>query len=138
MELLRHGVREYILKPVEREKITAILKTLEEEYEQKRKQAQADHQIGKNQIRYLLMNENPDDKEVQLLEQKYEERFFPGGYQVCVAGKGFQPPFLRGKAHGIARTRCIWMNLGTEMYAFVRLIWHGSCRRMNCGRNAPV
>ena len=90
VELLRHGVREYILKPVEREKITAILKTLEEEYEQKRKQAQADHQIGKNQIRYLLMNENPDDKEVQLLEQKYEERFFPGGYQVCVAGKGFQ------------------------------------------------
>lgn len=39
VELLRHGVREYILKPVEREKITAILKTLEEEYEQKRKQA---------------------------------------------------------------------------------------------------
>ena len=36
VELLRHGVREYILKPVEREKITAILKTLEEEYEQKK------------------------------------------------------------------------------------------------------
>lgn len=89
VELLRNGVREYILKPVEREKITAILKTLEAEYQQKQQQTRADLQIGRNQIRYLLMNDNPADEEVMLLEQKYEDHFFAAGYQVCVAGKGF-------------------------------------------------
>lgn len=89
VELLRHGVREYILKPVEREKITAILQILEEEYEQKMKQNETDHRIGKNQIRYLLMNDNPDDEELQFLEDKYEDHFFTAGYQICVASKRF-------------------------------------------------
>ena len=89
VELLRHGVREYILKPVEREKITAILKTLEAEYEETQKKARADQQIGRSQIRYILTSHEADDKEVQLLEQKYEEHFFTEGYQISMAGKGF-------------------------------------------------
>lgn len=90
VELLRYGVREYILKPVEREKITAILQTLEEEYNERQQQVRQEQQIGRNQIRYLLMNDDPSDKEVQLLESKYEDYFFTSGYQICVAGKGFE------------------------------------------------
>lgn len=89
VELLRYGVREYILKPVEREKITAILQTLEEEYEQQQKQERVDERTGRRQILYVLMSEEPDEKELQLMEHQYEDHFLQSGYRICVASKGF-------------------------------------------------
>ena len=103
VELLRHGVREYILKPVEREKprsptFRRLKRRMPQRYSCWNRNTRSD--FSRAVIRYVLP--------VKVFRWKN------------------------------ARTRCIWMNLGTEMYAFVRLIWHGSCRRMNCGRNAPV
>lgn len=89
VEMLRNGVREYILKPVERQKITEILEKLEEELLQKQKQKRTERRIDRNQIRLLLSTDMEAGDELALLEEKYGEDFFPDGYQVCIAGKGF-------------------------------------------------
>ena len=47
VEMLRNGVREYILKPVERQKITSIMQKLEEEIVSRQKIRQAEQVIGK-------------------------------------------------------------------------------------------
>lgn len=89
VEMLRNGVREYILKPVERQKIAEILQKLEEEFRQKEKRERTDRRIGSNQIRLLLESETTTEQELSLLEERYEDAFFPDGYQVCIAGRGF-------------------------------------------------
>lgn len=89
VEMLRNGVREYILKPVERQKITEILEKLEDEFQRERKQRQTEQRIDWNQIRLLLSSESTGEDELALLEEKYGDAFFPEGYRVCIAGKGF-------------------------------------------------
>ena len=54
VEMLRRGVREYILKPVEREKITEILETLEKELKNRNKKRRLDESMEKNQLFLLL------------------------------------------------------------------------------------
>lgn len=89
VEMLRNGVREYILKPVERQKITEILRKLDKELESRNIQSRTELQFGKHQIRLLLASDEPVQEELMLLEEKYGQKFFPEGYCVCVAGKGF-------------------------------------------------
>lgn len=87
VEMLRNGVREYILKPVEREKITGILRKFEEEFESRKKKSITDRQIGHQQIKYLLLKKDVPSGEMELLAEKYESQFFREGYIVCVFGK---------------------------------------------------
>lgn len=89
VEMMRGGVREYILKPVERQRIAEVMQKLDQEIADRERQSSTDLRIGQNQLKLLLASETPAEEELKLLEQKYEERFFPEGYQVCVAGKGF-------------------------------------------------
>lgn len=90
VEMLRNGVMEYILKPVERQKITQILIKLEKEIESKNHKTMTELRIGKKQIKYLLANEETSEEEISLLVEKYEEQFFQNGYRLCVAGKDFR------------------------------------------------
>ena len=89
VEMLRNGVREYILKPVERQKITSIMQKLEEEIVSRQKIRQAEQVIGKSQLRHLLLDENPKPEEIESLSQKFGETFFPQGYRICVVGGSF-------------------------------------------------
>ena len=90
VEMLRNGVREYILKPVERQKITSIMQKLEEEITDRRKIRQAEQVIGKSQLRHLLSDEMPKPEEIESLSQKFGETFFPQGYRICVSGGSFE------------------------------------------------
>ncbi len=87
VEMLRNGVREYILKPVEREKITEIMRKLDAELQQKIEKYSTEKQLGIVQIKHLLGEEEPSEEELELLSGKYENVFFPQGYVVCVLGK---------------------------------------------------
>lgn len=90
VEMLRNGVMEYILKPVERQKITQILTKLEHEIKSKNHKAMTEMRISKKQIKYLLTNEETSEEEISLLLDKYEAQFFKNGYRLCVAGKDFR------------------------------------------------
>ncbi|MCF0185760.1 MAG: response regulator [Bacteroidaceae bacterium] len=86
VEMLRNGVREYILKPVERQKIAEILAKADEELTEKNKRVSTDLQIGIAQIKHIMSDVVSDD-ELSLLESKYAKDFFTEGYYVVVSPK---------------------------------------------------
>lgn len=83
VQMMRMGVREYILKPIEREQVTAILKKFEEELEEKRQGAQQAMEIGCQQLKYLILNENITQKEIQSVTQRFEKQLLNQEYMVC-------------------------------------------------------
>lgn len=90
VEMLRNGVREYILKPVERDKIVEIMVKLEAEYQERSSQSSLEKQLGKTQIRHFL-EDGITEEELELLIKKYEAEFIDGEYVICVAGKDLEP-----------------------------------------------
>lgn len=83
VEMLRGGVREYILKPVERQKIADILKKLNEEIEQEQEKRKEKKRLGYQQMKHLMLLEHTTDEEIHTLERQYEKEFYEGGYVVC-------------------------------------------------------
>ncbi len=83
VEMLRSGVREYLLKPVEREKITAILQMLQGELSDKAEKEQGSRFIGFQQLKYLMLNDNITAAETETLVKQYSTSFFQEDYVVC-------------------------------------------------------
>lgn len=83
VEMLRNGVREYILKPIEREKIVAILTKLNEEIACRKENEKNNQKIGYQQMRHLLMSEEVSEEELKTIEKQYAGYFQPGNYYVC-------------------------------------------------------
>lgn len=82
VEMLRNGVREYILKPVEREKITEILKKLNDEIEAEQEKRNEKRRLGYQQIKHLMLLSHTTEEEMQTLERQYEKEFYESGYAV--------------------------------------------------------
>ncbi len=83
VEMMRHGVREYILKPVERKKIQEVLEKLEAEIVSSKKINYASKKIGYQQLKYLMLNNKMTEEELQVLKDQYEKDFYEGMYRVC-------------------------------------------------------
>lgn len=60
VEMLKHGVADYILKPVKREKIEEILQKLEERQKSSSEEQHMQEQMLYSQIRYFLTSELPE------------------------------------------------------------------------------
>lgn len=84
VEMLRNGVKEYILKPVEREKIAEVLARLDAELKQKEDRAHTERQIGVQQLKLILRQSELPREELELFKQKYEEHFFRNGFVICM------------------------------------------------------
>lgn len=83
VEMLRNGVREYILKPIEREKITEILTKLNEEIMSAQEKVQNKRLLGQQQMKHLMLLESMTEEEMRTLEQQYAEEFYRTAYVVC-------------------------------------------------------
>lgn len=83
VEMLRNGVREYILKPVEREKITGILQKLNDEIEHKKEKDKTNQKIGYQQMRHLMQAESVSEEEKKTIEKQYAGHFYQQDYYVC-------------------------------------------------------
>lgn len=87
VEMLRNGVREYLLKPIEREQIADILKKLDEELENQKEQQATQRQIGYQQIKHMLTSERMEEEEFRVLEKQYASQaahqFADAEYYVC-------------------------------------------------------
>ena len=68
VEMLRNGVREYILKPIEREKITEILKKLNAEIESRKEKEENNQKIGYQQMRHLMLSDEISGEEQRTIE----------------------------------------------------------------------
>lgn len=83
VQLLRMGVREYILKPVEREQIVEILKKLEAEIQKNNESDRETREIGCQQLKYMILNEHITEKEIQTVAQQFEKKLLSREYVVC-------------------------------------------------------
>lgn len=84
VEMLRMGAREYLLKPVEREKLWDILRKLEQEISENRESSRANKRLGRQQLKYLMLNERITEEEIHTMQTEYESEFDLHAYQVCV------------------------------------------------------
>lgn len=98
VEMLRMGVREYILKPIERNRIKQILEKLEAEINQSKVYQDNNKTIGCQQLRYLIQNENITQEETNVIISQYENTFSLGEYMVCCLNNQGGEMFL-GESH---------------------------------------
>lgn len=83
VEMLRNGVREYLLKPVVPEKFDEILRRLNEELESRGRKETANEQMGWKQIKQLMLSASMSEEEKASIEKHYADVFFKGEYCVC-------------------------------------------------------
>ena len=83
VEMLRNGVREYILKPIEREKIVSILQKLNDELENKKEEVATNQKIGFQQMRHLILSDAVSEEELVTMEKQYADHFYREPYLVC-------------------------------------------------------
>jgi len=83
VEMLRNGVREYILKPIEREKIVNILKKLNDELESKKDADRTHQKIGYQQLKHIILGDAVSEEELATVEKQYAEHFYREPYRVC-------------------------------------------------------
>ncbi len=83
VELLRMGIREYLLKPVDREKVKEVLLKLEAEIKQGAESSSEIRNIGYQQLKYLMLNQQITEKEMEVMSQQFEKQLFSGEYIVC-------------------------------------------------------
>lgn len=84
VEMLRMGAREYLLKPVEREKLWDIMRKLEQEISESRENSRTSKKLGHQQLKYLMLNERITEEEINTMQTEYESEFDLHAYQVCV------------------------------------------------------
>jgi len=83
VEMLRNGVREYILKPIERDKIVGILQKLNDELENKKDVAWTNQKIGYQQMKHIILGNAVLAEEMDAVEKQYAEQFYNEPYRVC-------------------------------------------------------
>lgn len=84
VEMLRLGAREYLSKPVEREKLWDIMRKLEREIAESQESSRTSKRLGRQQLKYLMLNERITEDEIHTMQTEYESEFDLQAYQVCV------------------------------------------------------
>lgn len=83
VRLMRMGVRDYLLKPVEQERIVDVIRRLDREISENRQNMRELRAIGCQQLKYMIMNENIPEKEVETVIRKFEKQLLDREYVVC-------------------------------------------------------
>lgn len=88
VEMMRYGAREYILKPVDRDRIREILEKLNLEIEESLQKDREIRSISYQQLKYFILNENMGPQELQAMENRLHKLFYPGAYVIyCMEAK---------------------------------------------------
>lgn len=87
VEMMRMGVREYILKPLDREKIKEVLEKLNKEILKGQENARYDRNLGQQQLKYIILNKNLTEAERELLTRMYENTYLMGNYQIVCSNE---------------------------------------------------
>ncbi|MGL5259370.1 MAG: response regulator transcription factor [Lachnospiraceae bacterium] len=87
VEVLRQGVRDYLLKPIEREKLEVVLRNICNDIEEEKGENYLEKQIGYQQIKYLLLNDTISESEVEIIRKQLDDIFPTDEYLVCCFNK---------------------------------------------------
>lgn len=83
VEMMRMGAKDYILKPIDREKIREVLEKLNAEIIESKELLKQDRTLGYQQLKYFILNENITQQEKELLFKQYSNQFYNGKYVIC-------------------------------------------------------
>lgn len=86
VEMLRSGAFDYLLKPVERERLFDALEKLEGQYRQKQAQRAEQGQRFLRALRHLMLEQDTGSPEWREQAQRCRDSFFPGPYVGFCAG----------------------------------------------------
>ncbi len=84
IEMMRSGAEEYLLKPVEPERMAAVLRSLEEKLETARQRRRLIGMLTTRMVFSLLMDQSLTPEEAALLKRIYGPYVETSGYVVCV------------------------------------------------------
>lgn len=82
VELLRNGVKDYLLKPIERTQLSEILTKLEDELVKTKSNKDTMLNIGYQQLKQLMVGDNRNTKEYELIVNQFSSSFFDGEYVI--------------------------------------------------------
>lgn len=91
VEMLRNGAFDYLLKPVERERLYEALEKLEGQYQKKRARQEEEGQQALRALRHLMLEQDTESPEWREQAGRCREGFFPGPYAGFCAGECSQP-----------------------------------------------
>lgn len=86
VELMRMGVREYLLKPVERDKVKEILEKFNKEITESREKDSEIRTIFYRQLKLVMLNHNVSLKEIEVMAKEHTY-LFNNEYVVCCIPK---------------------------------------------------
>lgn len=92
VEMLRNGVKEYLLKPVDRDKMKEVLQRLEEELQQTKKEDAYFRATGCRQLRQLMLSDSVSEQELAAFRERLEGTLLFPAYYVCCLEKGADVP----------------------------------------------
>nr|MCR5754632.1 response regulator [Acetatifactor sp.] len=75
VEMLRAGVREYILKPVDREQVKQILEKLDAEITQQKEKTEHTRTIGGQQLKHLMQDGQISEAELAAIVSEFGDSF---------------------------------------------------------------
>lgn len=70
VEMMRNGVREYILKPVERDKLKEVMEKLEAELSVKRDNEKKTQALDKQLLKYILLDDDAQSESLEMLDKR--------------------------------------------------------------------
>jgi len=133
VEMLRMGVRDYVLKPIEREKLTGLLMEIDKEISEKRLQAcriKAEKKdLAFEQLKYLFLNEAVDENEISILKKQFQDDFGESRFVVCCINetKGNYPVIDEGYLINSIKGKCIYIMKDKNQNLLHDQMWDKYC-----------
>lgn len=85
VEMMKHGVKDYILKPIKRDVIEKLLESLEREFSQRQENEEEDERCFLNQLRCLMMNtELLESEEWKNVERRIRNYIGDGAFRIML------------------------------------------------------
>lgn len=107
VEMMKNGVRDYLLKPIKRDKVEEILNRMDQELEEVHKEEAEDVKLLQKQFQYLLLNQDISDSSWEHAGRKIAsvltgKEFFENGYVIgaCAFAGEIQEIFPGGRVFG--------------------------------------
>lgn len=87
VSMLRQGVHDYLLKPVERQRLFGVLEKMEEKLKERQKEEQNASRQYFHAIRLIMLEQEEGREEYQSLVERYEADFIKEDYVAYCAGE---------------------------------------------------
>lgn len=112
VEMLKHGVKDYILKPVKREKVEELLKELDAEISREKKLEGFELQAFSRELMLCLKQPSATEKELESVRWKFEQYMGPEPYLAVVsAGR---------KEEGEEEPGCLYLEMDGQGIRFLQ------------------